>query len=116
MPDCTIFLRRGVADWIPAPSNLCQIREAGLEIWLKEQKKRQALVEEMLQSYNEGRSMTLFCKACSRMPIDMIGKAMQGAEAILTDGIVDDSDMKARARCLKSVIGELALEGGIGLN
>ena len=55
-------MRRKVAEWIPAADNLRQIKEVGLENWLREQKKRQALLEELIQNYNEGRSMNLYCK------------------------------------------------------
>jgi hypothetical protein len=53
--NCTIFIRRKVAEWIPAADNLYQIANTGLEHWQKEQQKRQNLVEELLHNYNEGR-------------------------------------------------------------
>ena len=42
--DCAIFVRRKVAEWIPAADNLRQIKEVGLENWLEEQKERHTLV------------------------------------------------------------------------
>jgi hypothetical protein len=109
-------LRRKVVEWIPAADNLRQINEVGLENWLKEQKERQALVEELLQNYNEGRSMNLYCKICARMSIDLINKAIKEAEEKLAREKVDKSDMKSKARVLKAVIKDLALNTNINLN
>ncbi|MGA2802613.1 MAG: hypothetical protein ABSE97_09660 [Verrucomicrobiota bacterium] len=109
-------MRRKVVEWIPAADNLRQINEVGLENWLKEQKERQALVEELLQNYNEGRSMNLYCKICARMSIDLINKAIKEAEEKLAREKVDKSDMKSKARVLKAVIKDLALNTNINLN
>jgi hypothetical protein len=101
---CTIFLRRKVGEWIPAADHLRHIQEAGLESWLKEQKERQALLEEWLQNYNEGRSMNLYCKICAGMPIDMINKATTAAKDRLESLKADTSDTKSKARVFKAVI------------
>ena len=109
-------MRRKVAEWIPAADNLCQIKEAGLDSWLREQKERQALLEELLQNYNEGRSMNLYCKVCARMSIDLINKAIEEAKEKLAGEKADKSDVKSKARALKAVIKDLALEININLN
>jgi hypothetical protein len=113
--NCTIFLRRKVVEWIPAADNLRQIKEVGLENWLKEQKERQALLEELLRNYNEGRSMNLYCKVCARMPIDMINTAIKEATEKLASEKEDESDVKSKARVLKEVIKELAFKVNIDL-
>jgi hypothetical protein len=113
---CTIFLRRKVADWIPAADNLRQIREAGLETWLKEQTKRQALLEELLWNYNEGRSMNFYCKVCARMPIELINRAIKESKKELAGEKVDESDVKSRAKILKAIIADLALKTDINLD
>ncbi len=103
-------------EWIPAAENLRQIKERGLKSWLREQEERQALLEGLLRDYNEGRSMSLFCKVCARMPIDLINKAIEEAEEKLTVAKVDKSDMKAKAKVFKSVIKDLASEVNIALD
>ncbi|HEY5909342.1 MAG TPA: hypothetical protein VJA21_01925 [Verrucomicrobiae bacterium] len=113
---CPIFLRRKVAEWIPAARNLHRIKKAGLERWLREQEERRALLEELLRDYNEGRSMNLFCKVCARMPIGLITKAIAVAEATSRGESVDESDPRSRARVLRTAIVYLAAEGGISLN
>jgi hypothetical protein len=72
-------VRRKVVKWIPAADNLRQIKALGVDKWLTEQEERQALLEELLQYYNEIRSMNLNCKACARMPIDLINSAIKEA-------------------------------------
>jgi hypothetical protein len=113
---CAVFLRRRVADWTPAARNLRQIGELGLESLLSEQEERQALLEELLQNYNEGRSMNVYCKACARMPIDLINRAIEETKQTIAGGKIDKSDLKSKARVLKAVIKDLALEVNIDLN
>lgn len=114
---CPIFVRRKVIEWVPAADNLRQIKESGLERWLREQEERQALLEELLQNYNEGRSMSFYCKVCSRMPVDLINRAIEEAgEELAAERIIGKSNMKARARVLKEVIKDLALQTGVDLS
>lgn len=111
--DCAIFLRRKVAEWIPAADNLRQIKEVGLENLLKEQQERQALVEELLQNYNEGRSMSFYCKVCSRMPVELINKAIKEVKEKLISEKVNETDRKSKAKILKVIIKGLALKANV---
>jgi hypothetical protein len=114
--NCAIFLRRKVIEWIPAADNLRQIIEVGLESWLREQKERQALLEELLQNYNEGRSMNFYCKVCVRMPIDLINKVIKEAKEKFGLEKINKSDMKSKANVLKAIIKDLALKANIILD
>jgi len=114
--NCEIFLRRKVAQWIPAYDNLRRIKESGLKNWLKEQKDRQALVEELLDNYNEGRSMSFFCKACARLPIELINKAIKETREKLLSEKVDESDVKSKAKILRAAIEDLASKAKVNLN
>ena len=112
---CPIFLRRRVAEWIPAADNLRQIQEVGMGAWLKQQEERQSLLEELLQKYNEGRSMSLYCKFCSRMSRDSIEEATQRAEE-LTAEKTDGSDTKSRAKILRAIMRGMALSADVNLD
>ena len=116
MFNCAIFLRRKVVEWIPAADNLRQIKESGLESWFSEQKERQALLEELLQNYNEGRSMSFYCKICSRMSIDLINKAIKEAKEKFVSEKINTSDMKSKANILKAIINDFALKASINLD
>ena len=112
---CSIFLRRKVAEWIPAADNLRQIKEVGLQDWLNEQRTRHALLEELIESDNEGRSMGFYCRVCARMGIELINRALQETKKKLLSDSIDESDMKSKAQILKAVIKDLALETNVDL-
>jgi len=95
--------------------NLRRIKEAGLEVWLEEQRERRLLVEELLDNYNEGRSMSFYCLACTLMPPNLVSKAVDEAREILINSQVDDLDIKAKAKTVKLVIQDLAAQCGIDL-
>ena len=102
--------------WIPAPDNLRQIKEVGMEKWLEEQRKRQALLEVLLQNYNEGRSMSFYCKTCARMPIELVNKAVKEANKKLVGEEEYKSDIKLKAKFLRVVMKYLALKADVNLD
>ena len=116
MFNCTIFQRRKVIEWIPAADNLHQIKETSLQSCLREQKERQALLEELLRNYNEGRFMSFYCKACARMPIESITNAIKETKEKFVNEKIDKSDMKSKANILKTIIRDFALKAGIDLD
>jgi len=66
-------------------------------------------VEELLQNYNEGRSMSFYYKACTRIPINLINNAMKEAKKkIVSDGAVK-SDIKSKAKIMRSIIKDIAV-------
>jgi len=99
----------------PALPNLGRIREVGLEAYLEEQRERRLLVEHLLDHYNEGRSMSFYCRACALMPPDLIRQAMDEVEKVLTSQQVDGSNLKARAKAMRATIQDLASQAGIDL-
>ena len=105
---CPIFVRRKVTEWIPVVDNLRQIQEAGLERWLAGQMERQRMLGELLRNYNEGRSMSFYCKACARMPVHVIRDAVEESESRIANEGTDPSDIRAKAKIMKSVINEKA--------
>ena len=114
--NCEIFLRRKVAEWIPAAKNLRQIKENGLENWLKEQKVRQTLVEELLQNYNDGRSMSFYCRSCARMPIGLINRALNEANNKIINEKVEKFNIKSKAKIVKNIFKELASTFNVDLS
>jgi len=91
--------------------NLEQIKENGLEAWLGEQRERRLVLEDLLVSYNDGRSMSFYCLACTLMPVDLLKEASAEIRAMP----IDDSDIKAKTKALRSVIQDLALKSSIEL-
>ncbi|OHB75570.1 MAG: hypothetical protein A2Z25_17425 [Planctomycetes bacterium RBG_16_55_9] len=60
--------------------------------------------------------MSLYCKACAKMPIDLINEAIKAAKEKCADEKVKHSDMKSKARILKAVIKDKALKVNINLD
>ena len=98
-----------------AQENLERIKRVGLQVWLEEQRERRLLVEELLDTYNEGRSMSFYCRACTLMSPNLVSKAVDEAREILANNQADDSDIKAKAKTVKLVIQDLAAQCGIEL-
>ena len=83
--------------------------------WLEEQRKRQLLAEGLLQNYNEGRSMSFYCKTCTRMSIELINEAIKEAKKRFTSEKVDKSDIKSKAKILKSIIKDICLSSNVNM-
>ena len=99
----------------PAILNLERIREIGLEGHLEEQRERRLLVEHLLEHYNEGRSMSFYCRACALLLPEMIREAIGRMEKSLEAGEVDAADLKAKAKAMKALIQDRAEAEGISL-
>lgn len=83
--------------------NLDLIRKYGLEAFIKQQKKRIELLEEMLNEFDEGRSKSYYCIAATVMEIDELKKALAKARKDST-GL----DIKGKAKLLHSKLDEIA--------
>jgi len=99
----------------PAIPNLERIREIGLEGHLEEQRERRLLVEHLLELYNEGRSMSFYCRACALLPPRVIRDSLLEMEGKLEREEVDGADLKAKAKAMKALIQQRASEAGISL-
>ena len=60
--------------------------------------------------------MSFYCKICARMPIDSINKSIKEAKVKFDSEIVDKSGIKSKAKIIKAVIKDLALNTGINLD
>jgi len=93
--------------WKIPRESLERIRREGIEDWLKEQVERRLLLEKMLENYNEGRSMSFYCKSCTDLPVKLINKAIEKAEKIFESERIGKSDIKSKAKMVKEIIREL---------
>jgi hypothetical protein len=105
----------------PALPNLDRIREVGLEAYLGQQRERRLLVEQLLANYNEGRSMSFYCAACALMPPVLVRQAIGEIEGMQPklgqrpSPNKDGSDLKAKAKAMRTAIQNLASQAGIDL-
>ena len=113
---CEIFLRRKVAEWVPASGNLRRIGEIGVREWLADQEARRALAERLLLEYNEGRSMSFYCRSCANLPLELVREALKETDRRLAGDRMDASDMRLRAKVLRGLIRDKALKADIPLD
>ncbi len=83
--------------------NITYIQQHGVDAFEKEQKTREQLLKEMLQSFNEGRSRRYYCIAATIMEIDQLEAALSQAKKESSG-----SDIKERSRVLHSILNEIA--------
>ena len=95
-------------------SNIERIKKVGLKIWLEEQNKRRATLENLLADWNEGRSMSFYCIATALMPTDLIRDAVNKAKEKVASN-KSDCDIKTKAKILRSVVQDLASKSDIDL-
>lgn len=115
---CERYKRRGWGEdqWSrTAQDNLNSIKNNGMERWLEEQRERRLAMTELLDNYNDGRSMSFYCSACIVMSISLINQAIDEMKQKLSDNHIDNSDVKAKAKVLRAIIQELASKSGIDL-
>jgi len=86
-----------------------------MEDWLEKQRKRRLLLEDLLASYNDGRSMSFYCLATILMPPELINEAGDKLKRRLASNQINRADMKAKAKTLREIIQGLAQEHGIEL-
>jgi len=72
-------------------------------------------VEQLLADYNEGRSMSFYCRACALMPPDLIRQGIGEMEGMLANQQVDGSNLKEKAKAMRAAIQNLASQAGIDL-
>jgi hypothetical protein len=115
---CERYTRRGWGEdqWSrTAQDSLNSIKNNGMDKWLKEQRERRLAVQELLENYNDGKSMSFYCSACIVMPVSLINQAMDEMKQRLSNNHIDSSDVKAKAKALRTIIQELASKSGIDL-
>ena len=67
------------------------------------QKRREELLEEMLQEFNEGRSKTYYCIAATVLEIEELEAALKQARAS-----VENLDLKGKSKLLHGILDDVA--------
>jgi len=60
--------------------------------------------------------MNFYCKVCARMQIDLINRAVKEAKDRFISEKVVKSDIKSKAKILKTVLKDSAVKANIGLD
>ncbi len=86
------------------------IREYGLDLFLKQQKKRIELLEEFLERFDEGRSKSFFCLAAALLSLESLEKALEKIEKEIEKGSIGVDDSRAGGKILKNLLNNYARE------
>ncbi len=92
-------------------SNLRSIKEAGIERFVARQRKRIALLEAMIDRYDDGRSRSFFCRAAALLDPEGLTRSLAGA----SKATAGTSDVGHRARIMRGILAEVALGEGVEL-
>ncbi len=96
-------------------ANLRAIKERGIEGVAEQQRKRIALLETMLQEFDEGRSKSYCCLATALLPLDELETALSAAQREVAETGIPPDDKKSRAKVLHGLIDSAAERLGITL-
>jgi len=96
-------------------ANLAFIKRNGIETFVKRQRERISLLEEMIKDYDEGRSRSLFCRAAGLMDVKDLTGCLAKAQKAVRESQVDKNDMKSKASILKKLLEDTSSKKGIEL-
>ncbi len=88
--------------------NLAVIRESGLEPFMEQQAQRIAILENMLEQYDDGKSKSYYCIATALLSIDGLTQSMQSAEQEINRTSIDQNEIKAKAKILRRFLEDTA--------
>jgi len=100
----------------PALPNLDRIRDSGMRAHLAEQEERRSLLERLLFGYNDGRSMSFYCRVCALMRPERVRQAIDEAQVRVEARQVDRSDRKRKAKAMGAILQAFAREDRVDLD
>ena len=89
--------------------NLFFMKEHGIKNFIEQQKKRIKLLETMIGKFDDGRSRNFFCKAATFHDLKALKVSMEKAARVIKTEKVKQSDMRSKAKILKSIINGIPL-------
>ena len=91
------------------------IQKHGLERFVKQQRKRFQLLEEMLKHFDDGRSKSYYCIATALLPISDLEISLKKSKQKLETEKIDFSDNKTKSKILKEALNESAARNEVDL-
>lgn len=86
------------------------IRELGLDWFMEQQSQRMSILRTMLGYYNDGRSKTFYCLAATLLTLNSLNEALKEVEAEVKDNSISETDLKSKAKLLRSILNKYAEE------
>jgi len=122
--DCDEFPCSKLKDWDIYDSFICHrislsnlkfIKESDIGNFVEQQKNRIMQLEEMLESFNEGRSKSFYCISSALLPIHDLEQALKNTKEKIKQNQVKDSDIKSKSKILKQFLKQYADKQSIEL-
>lgn len=122
--DCEDFPCERIKSWDIADSfvthkvclqNLNEIKQNGMEKFVKQQEERIKILKFLLSSYNDGRSKSFFCIATALLPITTLTSILEVAKKKIHKEDIDPRDTKSKAKLLREIFNDHARNEGIEL-
>jgi hypothetical protein len=85
--------------------NLKFIREHGINEFMEQQRKRMAMLETMIERFDDGRSRSFYCRAAALLDVTSLGGAIAEADRKIQTDRVEQDDRKRKAKILKTTLG-----------
>jgi len=95
--------------------NLGEIKRDGLGSFLEERRKRRLLAEYLIANYNAGRSVTLYCTACTLLPSRTVKRTIAKMERTLDGLSKDTKERKKLAKEMRQLLKQAASDLHIDL-
>jgi hypothetical protein len=92
--------------------NMQFIKDHGINKFMEQQTKRMAMLETMIERFDDGRSKSFYCRAAALLDVTSLRGALAEADRKTQTEKVKQSDWKTKARILKTILGEIAPETG----
>ena len=90
--------------------NIAAVARKGLKSFAKDQLRRERLLKDMLDRFNEGRSKTFYCIAATLLDPDELEAAMETASQLS-----GSSDVRERSKTLRALLQEAAAKRSVKL-
>ncbi len=90
--------------------NLKFIEKRGLKEFLEQQRQRMAMLQTMLERFNDGRSRSFYCRMTALLDVESLRGALAAADRQLATDNVKPNDLQTRARVLRAILQAEALQ------
>ncbi len=84
--------------------NMMFIRKHGIDEFMTQQKKRMALLETMIEEFDDGRSKSFYCRAAAMHDPGTLQGAMAETDRKIRADKIKQDDRKTKAKTLKSIL------------
>jgi hypothetical protein len=93
--------------------NLNAIREHGIAKFVRQQRRRIALLVRMIKNFDDGRLKSYYCRSAALLDPAALERSLDAAARKMKTDHVRPNDVKTRARLLRSLLDDLASKEGM---